>query len=103
MFVAKLYTFDLERCIREEIRVPRDCAAIRLNAESRRDTRAFCWTYGFYKERYTYITNGIELKYMKLDKSYFQKGDCMLAEYEETDYIRKSAMLVCGLLLAQVS
>lgn len=103
LLTVKLYSFDLARCMKEELRWPRNCTVFASDLKARRESRAFCWVNGFHKERY-YFQGTTTKEYTYYDAHAF-RGEpiCFRIERGEDHLIRRSVMLVCGLLLTQVS
>ena len=101
LLTIKLYSFDLARCIKEEFGPNKNYTAFRLDTKLRQETRTFCWTKGLFKERYYHKNANLDWAQQQI---YIEDigPDCRLSEYEESDLIRKSAILVYGLFLVQV-
>ena len=114
LFTTKLHTFDLAKCISEEVNLESNCTNFRANATFQHNAREYCWTHGFYKKRFfVQGPNPRDVEghwdpqnhrlYLSVDSKYARKRDCYRIEYEENDAIRKTAMLIYGFFLVLVS
>ena len=100
LLTFKLSSFELIRCIREELQPPlTNVTTFQLDAKTRYGIRAFCWLNGFHKERlrdrslnsglYVRVGSYRNLLYFRLDK-------------RESDLIVYSAVLVYAWFTLQV-
>lgn len=102
LLTFKLSSFELIRCIREELQPPlTNVTTFQLDAKTRYGIRAFCWLNGFHKERLQEPRQFTGL-YVRVDP--YQERDLLYFRLNkrESDLIVDSAVLVYAWFTLQV-